>query len=315
MSRDILIKGGRIIDPASNTDTTGDVLLSAGKVAQIGGKISADGADTLEATGLIVAPGLIDIHVHFREPGDEGEETIATGSAAAVAGGFTSVACMPNTKPALDDEASIEFVCHQAALARQCNVYPIGAITKGREGDELAEIGQMVRSGAVAFSDDGAGVQSTAVMFRAMQYMSMFDQAIIQHCEEEALSAGGVMNSGLSATRLGLPGIPPIAEEMMIQRDLSLVRVTGARYHVAHVSTLGAVEMVRRAKQEGLPITAEVCPHHLLLTEEACETFDTNYKMNPPLRTQADVEACLAAITDGTLDCLVTDHAPHGIQE
>ena len=315
MSRDILIKGGRIIDPASNTDTTGDVLLSAGKVAQIGGKISADGADTLEATGLIVAPGLIDIHVHFREPGDEGEETIATGSAAAVAGGFTSVACMPNTKPALDDEASIEFVCHQAALARQCNVYPIGAITKGREGDELAEIGQMVRSGAVAFSDDGAGVQSTAVMFRAMQYMSMFDQAIIQHCEEEALSAGGVMNSGLSATRLGLPGIPPIAEEMMIQRDLSLVRVTGARYHVAHVSTLGAVEMVRRAKQEGLPITAEVCPHHLLLTEEACETFDTNYKMNPPLRTQADVEACLAAITDGTIDCLVTDHAPHGIQE
>jgi len=315
MSSDILIKGGRIIDPASNTDSTGDVLLSDGKVAQVGGKISANGAETMDAKGLIVAPGLIDIHVHFREPGDEGEETIETGSAAAVAGGFTSVACMPNTRPALDDEASIEFIYHQAAIAKLCNVYPIGAITKGREGAELAEIGQMVRSGAVAFSDDGTGVQSTAVMFRAMQYMCMFDRAIIQHCEEEALSAGGVMNSGLTATRLGLPGIHPIAEEMMIQRDLSLVRATGARYHVAHVSTAGGVELLRRAKDEGLAVTAEACPHHLLLTEEACATFDTNDKVNPPLRTRTDVDACLQAVADGTIDCLVTDHAPHGIQE
>jgi dihydroorotase len=315
MNSDILIKGGRIIDPASNIDMTGDVLLAAGKVAEVGGKLSADGAKVIDAKGLIVAPGLIDIHVHFREPGDEIEETIASGSAAAVAGGFTSVACMPNTKPAIDDEASIEFVYHQASLANLCNVYPVGAITKGRDGKELAEIGQMVRSGAVAFSDDGAGVQSTSVMFRAMQYMSMFDLPIIQHCEDEALSTGGVMNGGLTATRLGLPGIHPIAEDMMIQRDLSLARATGGRYHVAHVSTAGAVEMVRRAKAEGLAVTAEVCPHHLLLTEDVCETFDTNYKMNPPLRTREDVEACIQGVVDGTIDCLVTDHAPHGIQE
>ena len=314
-SRAILIKGGRVIDPSSGVDRVGDLLLTDGKVRRIGDHITDFDARIIEADGLIVCPGLIDIHVHFREPGDENEETIATGSAAAAAGGFTSVACMPNTRPALDDEAAIEFVYRQAGRAGLCNVYPIGAVTKGREGGELAEMGQMVRAGAVGFSDDGAGVAGTRVMFRALQYVSMFDKPILQHCEDPDMAEGGVMNGGATATRLGLPGISPIAEELMLQRDLTLVKETGARYHVCHVSTAGAVERVRQAKAAGLPVTAEVCPHHLLLTEEACETFDTNYKVNPPLRTRGDVAACLQGVIDGTIDCLVSDHAPHGIQE
>jgi len=260
----------------------------------------------------------------LREPGDEGEETIATGSAAAVAGGFTSIVCMPNTQPALDDEAAIEFVYRQASRADLCNVYPVGAVTKGRQGKELAEMGQMVRAGAVGFSDDGVGVASTGTMYRALQYARMFDKPILQHCEDPDMAAGGVMNGGATATRLGLPGISPIAEELMIQRDLALVQQVWSAgmnsrspswYHVCHISTAGAVEMVRRAKAAGLPVTTEVCPHHLLLTEESCAEYDTNYKMNPPLRTQADVVACLRGVADGTIDCLITDHAPHGIQE
>ncbi len=311
----ILIQGGRIIDPAARRDETGDVLLADGRIAKVGGRISDAQARVVDARGLIVSPGLIDIHVHLREPGDEEEETIATGSAAAVAGGFSSIACMPNTRPALDDETSIEFVYRQASRAGQCNVYPIGAVTKGRQGEELAEIGQMVRAGAVGFSDDGSGIGGTGVMYRALQYVRMFDKPILQHCEDHDLAAGGVMNAGMTSARLGLPGINPIAEELMIQRDLSLVRQTGSRYHVCHISTAGSVRLVRGAKAEGLPVTAEVCPHHLLLTDEACASYDTNYKMNPPLRTRADVAACLQGVVDGTIDCLVTDHAPHGIQE
>ncbi len=314
-SETILVKGGRVIDPAARHDRTADVLIADGKIAGVGSGLKAAGARVIDAAGMIVCPGLIDIHVHLREPGDEDEETIATGSAAAVAGGFTSVACMPNTRPALDDEAAIEFVLRQASRADLCNVYPVGAVTKGREGSELAEMGQMVRAGAVGFSDDGRGVASTGVMFRALQYARMFDKPLLQHCEDADLAAGGVMNGGATATRLGLPGINPIAEELMIQRDLTLVRQTGARYHICHISTAGSVELVRRAKAEGLRVTTEVCPHHLLLTEEACEGYDTHYKMNPPLRTQADVEACIQGVVDGTIDCLVTDHAPHGVQE
>lgn len=321
--RNVLITGGRVIDPASRRDQIADVLLANGKVARIDRQIAetdAHGPDgqtpqIIDANGLIVCPGLIDIHVHLREPGDEEEETIATGSAAAVAGGFTTVACMPNTRPTLDDEAAVEFVYHQAWRANLCHVYPIGAITKNREGLELAEMGQMIRAGAVGFSDDGVGVARTDVMLRAMQYMHMFNRPLLQHCEDPDVAAGGVMNAGVTATRLGLPGINPIAEELMIQRDLTLVRATGARYHVCHISTARAVELVRQAKAAGLPVTAEVCPHHLLLTEEACATYDTNFKMNPPLRTKADVQACLEGLVDGTIDCLVTDHAPHGIQE
>jgi len=311
----LLIRGGRIIDPANHLDTVGDLLLADGKVAAVAETIAPDAAEVIDARGLIVCPGLIDIHVHFREPGDENAEDIASGSAAAVAGGFTSVACMPNTRPALDDETSIDYIYRQATCADLCNVYPIGAVTKGREGRELAEMGQMVRAGAVAFSDDGNGVASTGSMYRALQYVSMFDRPILQHCEDPDVAEGGVMNSGPVATRLGLPGISAMAEELMIQRDLTLVRATRARYHVCHVSTVRAVALVRQAKAEGLPVTAEVCPHHLLLTDQCCATYDTNYKVNPPLRTGEDVAACLAGLADGTIDCLVSDHAPHGIQQ
>ncbi len=313
----LLIRGGRIIDPANRIDTVGDLLLADGKVKAVAEPQSSlpDTAEVIDAQGLIVCPGLIDIHVHFREPGDENAEDIASGSAAAVAGGFTSVACMPNTRPALDDETSIDYIYRQAACADLCNVYPVGAVTKGREGRELAEMGQMVRAGAVAFSDDGSGVTSTGCMYRALQYVTMFDRPILQHCEDPDVAEGGVMNSGAVATRLGMPGISPMAEELMIQRDLTLVRATRARYHVCHVSTARSVELVRQAKAEGLPVTAEVCPHHLLLTDQRCETFDTNYKVNPPLRTSEDVAACIVGLADGTIDCLVSDHAPHGIQQ
>jgi dihydroorotase len=311
----ILIRGGRIIDPSTGTDTTADLLVVDGKVAEIASSIAPSGAEVIEADGLIVAPGLIDMHVHLREPGDEEEETIATGSAAAVAGGFTAVACMPNTRPATDEESVVEFVCRQASRAGLCHVYPVGAVTKGRQGTELAEMGQMVRTGAVAFSDDGDCIINTQLMLRALQYASMFDKPILQHCEDADTASGGVMNGGATSVRLGLPGIDPMAEELSLQRDLTLVRKTGARYHVCHISTARAVELVRRAKAEGLPVTAEVCPHHLLLTEQSCETFDTNFKMNPPLRADEDVQACLQGVIDGTIDCLVTDHAPHGIQE
>ena len=311
----ILITGGRIIDPASNVDRVADLLLADGKVERNDANITDSDAQVIDAQGLIVCPGLIDIHVHFREPGDEDEETVASGSAAAVAGGFTSVACMPNTRPALDDESAIEFIYRQASRVNLCNVYPIGAVTKGRAGNELAEMGQMVRAGAVGFSDDGVGVASTGVMLRALQYVRMFDKPIIQHCEDPDLALGGVMNGGAMATRLGLPGIDPIAEELMIQRDVTLVKDTGARYHVCHISTAGAVEQVRRAKADGLLVTTEVCPHHLLLTDAECATYDPNFKMNPPLRSQADVDACIEGVVDGTIDCLITDHAPHGLQE
>ncbi len=311
----LLIKGGRIIDPANQVDAVGDVLIADGRIVQVGGKIAEGSAERLDAAGRLVCPGLIDIHVHFREPGDENAENIASGSAAAVAGGFTSVACMPNTRPALDEETAIDFVYRQAAAAGLCNVYPIGAITKGRKGEELAEMGQMIRAGAVGFSDDGAGVSQTGTMYRALQYVSMFDRPILQHCEDPDMAKDGVMNAGKTATRLGMPGIHPMAEELMIQRDLTLVRETGARYHVCHISTRRAVELIRQAKASGLKVTAEVTPHHLLLSEEECGSFDTNYKVNPPLRTAADIEACRRGLTDGTIDCLVTDHAPHGIQQ
>jgi dihydroorotase len=312
-----LIRGGRVIDASQNLDAIADVLIKDGEIAAVGEKLAApksDG-DVIDAAGKIVCPGLIDMHVHLREPGNEEEETIASGSAAAVAGGFTSIACMPNTHPAIDTEAMIEFVYRQAARAGLCNVYPIGAITKGREGKELAEIGQMVRAGAVAFSDDGSGVASASVMYRAMQYVNMFNRVIIQHCEDADLASGGCMNAGPTATRLGLPGIPSMAEETMVQRDLLLAANTGARYHVAHISTSGAVQLVREARARGTAVTAEVCPHHLLLTEESCHDFDTNFKMNPPLRSAADVEACIRGVADGTIDCLVTDHAPHAADE
>ncbi|HPF40438.1 MAG TPA: dihydroorotase [Phycisphaerae bacterium] len=311
---ELIIRNGRVIDPSQGIDETADVSIADGRIVGVG-KADGGAAEVIDAAGQIVCPGLIDMHVHLREPGQEDEETIASGAAAAVAGGFTSVACMPNTDPSLDTEAMIEFVYRQAKRAGLCNVFPIGAITKGRQGGELAEIGQMVRAGAVAFSDDGCGISNSSVMFRAMQYVRMFGKLVIQHCEDPDLAAGGCMNAGVMAMRLGLPGIPAMAEEMMIQRDVLIARHTGTRYHVAHISTAGAVQLVREAKAKGAPVTTEVCPHHLLLTEEKVAGYDTNYKMNPPLRSRADVDACLDGVADDTIDCLVTDHAPHGMDE
>jgi len=309
----LLITNGTILDPSQKLERKADLLLKDGKVAAIGQDLGkAD--QVIDASGLLVTPGLIDIHVHFREPGDEEEETIASGAAAAVAGGFTTVCCMPNTKPPLDTEAAIEFVLRESQRVGLANVYPVGAITKGREGKELAEIGSMNERGAVAFSDDGVGVADASVMRKALQYCRMFDAVIMQHCEEHSLG-GGAMHAGVVSTSLGLPGIPPEAEQLMIARDLLLNRKIGCRYHVQHISTEWSVELIRRAKQNGQSVTAEVAPHHLLLTDENCRGYDTNYKMNPPLRTAADVAACVAGVKDGTLDCLATDHAPHLAEE
>ena len=305
----ISIINGTLLDPARKTERRADLLIRDGKIAAIGADLGH--ADrVINAAGKFVAPGLIDIHVHFREPGDEEEETVATGSAAAVAGGFTTVCCMPNTKPPLDNEGQVEFIRRQAERVGLANVLPIGAITKGRDGKELAEIGSMLQRGAIAFSDDGIGVADASVMRKALQYSRMFDALLTQHCEEPTLS-GGAMHSGLVSATLGMPGIPAEAEQLMIARDLLLNRTIRCRYHVQHISTAGSVEIVRQAKRTGQAVTAEVAPHHLLLTDESCRTFDTHYKMNPPLRTAADVQACIEGVIDGTIDCLATDHAPH----
>ncbi|MBI9018130.1 MAG: dihydroorotase [Phycisphaerae bacterium] len=307
----ILIKNGRIIDPANKVDMIGDLLIENGKIKAVG-KIKDATADTIiDAKDKIIAPGLIDLHVHLREPGREEEETIASGSAAAVTGGFTSVACMPNTDPAIDNEATVEFILNRSAAAKMANVFPVGAITKERKGESLAEMGQMVRAGAVAFTDDGSGVQDPSVMLRAFQYAKMFNKVVMQHCQDDCLAGNGCMNAGYYATILGLPGMSPLAEEIMLYRDVQLAKAAGARYHAQHLSTAGSVDIVRQAKAQGLPVTAEATPHHLLLTEKECETYDTNFKMNPPLRTQADLEALRQGVADGTIDCLATDHAPH----
>ncbi|MCK5269791.1 MAG: dihydroorotase, partial [Sedimentisphaerales bacterium] len=306
----LLIKNGRVIDPANKVDGNVDVLVRDGIVAEVG-KVTTNADTVIDAAGLIVTPGLIDMHIHLREPGDEEEETIASGSAAAVAGGFTSVVCMPNTNPPIDNEATVDFIYRQAECAGKANVFAAGAITKGREGKELAEMGQMVRGGAVAFTDDGSGVQNPAVMLRALQYVSMFDKVIMQHCQDNTLAGQGCMNSGYRATVLGLPGIPVLAEELMLYRDIQLVKQTSARLHAQHISTAGSVKIIRQGKEQGINITAEVTPHHLLLTEHDCRGYDPNYKMNPPLRSEKDVAALRQAVADGTIDCLASDHAPH----
>ncbi len=310
MAKSTLIRGGRIIDPSQAIDEQTDLLIVDGKVSTIGHQANGAADEVIDAAGLYVVPGLIDMHVHLREPGYEDKETIETGTAAAAAGGFTAVACMPNTDPPLHSDAEVEFVLRQADRVAHTRVYPIGALTRDRGGKELAEIGLMVRAGAVAFSDDGDAIQDAGICLKAMSYVAQFDRLFIQHCEDNSLS-GGCMNSGVTATRLGLPGISPMAEVVMAQRDISLARQAGVRYHVAHVSTAGAVELVRRAKGQAQAVTTEVCPHHLLLTDEQCATYDPNYKMHPPLRSQADLQACLEGVRDGTIDCLVTDHAPH----
>jgi dihydroorotase len=313
MKQELLIKNGHVIDPANKINKKCDVLIADEKFIEVG-HVKKEVANVIDATGKLVVPGLIDIHVHFREPGDEEEETIASGSAAAVAGGFTSVVCMPNTTPPIEDETDVEYVHRKARKARKTHVYTMGSITKGREGVELAEMGFMSQAGAVGFTDDGSGVQDVSVMLRALKYAQMLNVVIAQHCQDDKLAGKGVMNSGYYSTILGLPGLDPLAEEAMLWRDIQLVKKVKAgtvRYHAQHISTAGSVKLIRAAKKEGLPVTCEATPHHLLLTEKYCSEYDTNYKVNPPLRTQKDIDALKEAISDGLIDALVTDHAPH----
>ncbi len=317
MNPELLIKNGRVIDPANGIDKKCDVLVVDGRIAEIGsieGPLASSAEKTIDAAGKLVTPGLIDIHVHFREPGDEEEETIASGSTAAVAAGFTSVVCMPNTNPAIENETDVEYIHRKGRKTRKTHVYTMGSITKKREGVELAEMGLMTEAGAVGFTDDGRGVQDPAVMLRALKYASMFDVVVAQHCQDDGFAGEGVMNAGYYSTILGLPGIDALAEDAMLWRDIQLVKKfppQRIRYHAQHISTAGSVELIRAAKSESLPISCEVTPHHLLLTEECCAEYDTNYKVNPPLRGAKDIEALKQAVAEGLIDALVTDHAPH----
>jgi dihydroorotase len=310
----LLIRGGRVVDPAQGIDRIDDVLLRDGRVEAVGpAGHAAD--ETIDATGLVVSPGLVDMHVHLREPGREEDETIATGCRAALAGGFTSVACIPNTEPPIDTQGVVEFIHQKAARADACNVFVVACVSRNREGKELAEIGQLVEAGAVAFSDDGAPVADAELMRRAFEYCRMFDKPILAHEEVLELSRGGVMNEGLVSLVLGLPGMPPAAEDVMIGRDIALAETTGGRLHVMHVSTAGGVALVRAAKARGARVTAEACPHHFTLTDESLRGFDSNFKMSPPLRTAADVDAIITGLVDGTIDCIATDHAPHALEK
>ncbi len=314
-----LIYGGRVIDPATNTDKICDLVIENGLISQLGenllDSIIADDVQKIDATGKIVAPGLIDMHCHLREPGQEYKEDIKSGTRAAAKGGFTSVACMPNTVPPIDNAALVKFIYAKAAEDACVNVYPIGAVSKGQKGEELAEIGDMKAEGAVAVSDDGKPVSSPVLMRRALEYANMFNCLVISHCEDLSLVAEGSMNEGAVSTRLGLKGIPCAAEEVQAARDVIIAGEMGARLHLAHLSTAGSVEILRQAKKNGINVTAETCPHYFSLTEEAVDGFNTNAKMNPPLRTQKDVEAIIEGLADGTIDAIATDHAPHHVDE
>ena len=311
----IIIKNGRVIDPG-RINGPADVLIENGTIAAVGAGLKAPaGATVIDAAGKWVLPGFVDLHVHFREPGFEYKETIATGAAAAVAGGFTSVCCMPNTQPVNDNQSITEFILDKAKAAGLANVFPIGAITKGSEGKELAEFGDLKKAGCVAVSDDGKPVMNAMVMRRALEYARAFDLPVVDHCECTHLSEGGSMHEGQVATEMGLHGIPSASEDVMVARNLALAELTGGRLHLAHLSTAGSVRMVREAKARGIRVTAEACPHHFLLTEEAVREFNTNAKMNPPLRSRKDVEAVKAGLKDGTIDVIATDHAPHAAFE
>jgi dihydroorotase len=313
----LLITNGYVVDPTQNVNGGRDILIEDGRVAALlrAGEPAPEGAEVFDATGLVVAPGFIDLHTHLREPGQEYKETIASGAAAAVAGGFTSVCAMPNTDPVNDNPAVTSFIVEQAVAAGLANVFPVGAITKGSRGEELAEMGEMKRAGIVAVTDDGQPVPSPGLMRRALEYARGFDLTLMDHCDDKSLAAGGVMHEGEWSLRLGLKGRPALAEESDAMRDCALAELTGARVHLAHVSTRGAVEAVRRAKERGVEVSCEVAPHHFTLLDAACEGFDTNTKMNPPLRSAGHLEAILEAIADGTIDAIATDHAPHHLDE
>jgi dihydroorotase len=311
----LLLRNGRVLDPASRRDEVGDVLLTDGLISAVGKDLDKTGAEVFDATGLVIAPGFIDMHVHLREPGFEHAETIETGARAAAAGGFTSVCCMPNTKPVNDSATVTNYILERARRLAIVNVFPIGAITRGSEGEELAAIGSMKAAGVVAISDDGRPVMNARVMRRAMESAKAFDIPVINHCEDLNLSAGGDMHEGVQSTRLGLRGIPSASEDVMVARDILLAELTGVRYHVAHLSTKHAVAMVKFAKSRGLPISCEVCPHHFSISDSDVKAYDANYKMKPPLRSCCDVDAAIEGIADGTVDALATDHAPHAGSE
>ncbi len=320
---DLVIKGGRVVDPELGFGSEACIFIADGKIAEITKETAAirkkiaslPAEKVIDAAGMLVTPGLIDMHVHLREPGREDKETITTGCQAAAAGGFTAVCCMPNTSPAIDNQEAVKFVSSQAENA-DARVYVVGAITKGLKGEELAEIGDLVKTGAVAISDDGNYVQNPEMMRCALEYTRMFDIPIITHAEDQYLCAGGVMNESYESSRLGLKGRPAVGEVIAVLRDIKLCQFVGGRLHVAHVSTAGAVEAVRQAKKEGVHVTAEAAPHHFSLTDEGIgKEFNTNLRVNPPLRTQKDVDAVIEALVDGTIDCIASDHAPHSEEE
>lgn len=324
-SRSLALRGGRVIDPANGVDTMADVLIMEGRIAALGPDAGKEAAQAVDARGLVVCPGFVDLHCHLREPGFEHKETIATGTAAAARGGFTTVCAMPNTEPPGDSAATIELVLAAARQDGAVRVLPVGCVTQRRAGRELAAMAELAAAGAVAFSDDGSPVADAHLMRRALEYAAMLGLPVIDHCEEPSLSAGGVIHDGWVAARLGLRGIPATAEEALVARDIALAELTGSHVHIAHVSAAGSVDLIRKAKARGLPVTAEVTPHHLTLTHEAVlvgsgETpgglaYNTNAKVNPPLRTENDLQACMAGLLDGTIDCIATDHAPHAIQD
>jgi dihydroorotase len=313
----LLIRNGTIIDPSQSLEVHHDLLIKDGKVEAIGNDLKADDVEVFDATDLIIAPGFIDLHVHLREPGFEYKETIETGVRAAVAGGFTSICCMPNTKPVNDNSAVTSFILEKARAAGLANVFPIGAITNGSKGEQLAEIGEMKRAGIVGISDDGKPVCSAEMMRRAMEYAKDFDLPVIDHCEDCYLAPGWAMHEGEYSARLGLKGLSGAAEDLQVSRDIQLAELTGAHVHIAHISTAKSVEFVRQAKQQGLRVTCEITPHHFTLTDAAVyeRNYDTNCKMAPPLRAQSDLEACLEGLRDGTIDAIATDHAPHHANE
>lgn len=311
----LLLRGGQVVDPARERAETADVLIEAGRITAVAPELPERGHEVIDVGGLIVAPGLVDIHAHLRDPGQTHKEDLASGTQAAVRGGFTAVACMPNTSPPLDHPVAIEYVRSRAHQVGRCRVYPIGAITTGREGQELTPVAGLAAAGAVALSDDGATVRDAGVLRRAMEYATMVGLPIIEHCEDLALSAGGVVHEGIHAAVLGLRGIPASSEAVIIARDLVLAEATGARLHIAHVSTASGVRLIRDAKGRGVRVTAEATPHHLVLTETDVGEYDANRKMNPPLRSADDVAALRGALAEGTIDAIATDHAPHAVEE
>ncbi|PYQ01891.1 MAG: dihydroorotase [Acidobacteria bacterium] len=313
----LLLKGGRVVDPARRLDAPRDVLLEDGRVARVEKSLSRRGAEVIEAEGLVVCPGFIDLHVHLREPGREDKETIATGTRAAAAGGFTAVCAMPNTAPVNDNSGITRSILEKARSEGMVRVYPIGAITRGSRGEELAEYGDLKDAGCVAVSDDGRPVASARVMRRALEYARAFDLPVVDHCEEPALFERAAMNEGPVATLLGLRGTPSAAESIVVERDVQLAELTGGRLHVAHLSTAASADAVRRGKARGVRVTAEVTPHHLLLTDQAVKDsdYDASTKMNPPLRSEADRRAMVEALRDGTIDAIATDHAPHTVDD